>query len=70
MQRADLLEKTLILGKMEGKGRREQQRVRWLDSIANSMDINLSKLWKIVKDRRPRHAAVPAMAKRPTQLSD
>ena len=53
MQRADLLEKTLILGKMEGKGRREQQRVRWLDSIANSMDINLSKLWKIVTDIGP-----------------
>ena len=50
MQRADLLEKTLMLGKMEGKRRREPQRTRWLDSIATSVDINLSKLWEIVTD--------------------
>ena len=51
MQRANSVEKTLMMGKIEGKRRRGQQRMRWLDSIANSMNINLSKLWKIVKDR-------------------
>ena len=51
MQRTDSLEKTLMLGKIEGKRRREQQRVRWLDSIANSMDVNLSKSRETVKDR-------------------
>ena len=51
MQRADSLEKTLMLGKIEGKKRRWQQRMRWLDRIANSMDINLSKFQKIVEDR-------------------
>ena len=51
MQRTDSLEKTLMLGKIEGKRRREQQRVRWLDSIANSMDMNLSKSRETVKDR-------------------
>ena len=51
MQRADSLEKTLMLGKMEGKRRRGQQRMRWLDSVTNSMDMNLSQLQEIVKDR-------------------
>ena len=51
-QRADSLEKTLMQGKIEGKRRRQWQRMRWLDSIADSMDMNLSKLWEIVKDRK------------------
>ena len=51
MQRADSLEKTLMLGKIEGKRRRGQQRVRWLDSISDSINMSLSKLWELVKDR-------------------
>ena len=58
MGRADSLEKTLMLGKIEGKRRRVQQRMRWLDSLTDSMNMNLSKLWEIVVERGSDHAAV------------
>ena len=63
MQVADSLEKTLMLGKIEGKERRAWQRMRWLDSITISMDMNLSKLWEIVKDKGPCHATVHGVSK-------
>ena len=66
MQRANSLEKTLILGKSEGRKRRGRQRMRWLDSITTSMDMNLSKLKEIVEDRGAWHAAVHRVAKRQT----
>ena len=70
MRRADSLEKTLMLGKTEGKRRREQQRMNWWYSITNSMDMNLSKLWEIVEDRGAWSVAVHGAATRQTQLSD
>ena len=70
MRRADSLEKTLMLGKIEGKRRREQQRMRWLDGIIDTMDMNLSKLLETVKDREALCAAVYGIIKSRTQLSD
>ena len=70
MRRANSLEKTLMLGKIEGKRRREQQRMRWLDGITDTMDMNLSKLLEIVKDREAWSTADHDVAKSQTRLSD
>ena len=70
MRRAESLEKTLMLGKIEGRRRRGQQRMRWLDSIIDSMDMNLGKLQEIVRDRGTWHAEVHGVVKSWVQLSD
>ena len=70
MRRADSFEKTLMLGKIEGRRRRERQRIRWFDGTADSMDMGLGRLWELVMDREAWHAGIHGVAKNWTRLSN